>query len=113
VLLKRKKSLTEQEQVKLDKRIQDAPLVKTAYEVKEVFFAIHALKSRHAAESALAKWEAGELLDTVAYFFFFLGAEGEGAQQLEAPLDEFKAASVGKVRPATLALTRPGRRLLV
>jgi transposase len=58
-LLKRKKNLSEQEQVKLDKEIRDTPLLKTAYEAKEAFFAIYALKSRHAAESALAKWEAG------------------------------------------------------
>jgi len=59
VLLKRKKNLTEQEQVKLSKEIVDAPLLKAAYDAKEAFFAIYALKSRHAAESALSEWEAG------------------------------------------------------
>jgi hypothetical protein len=59
VLSKRKKNLTEQEQVKLDKEIHNAPILKTAYEVKEAFFAIYALKTPHVAESALAKWRAG------------------------------------------------------
>jgi len=58
-LLKRSEHLNEEEQLKLDKAFRDAPQLKAAYDAKEAFFAIYALKARPAAEKALAEWEAG------------------------------------------------------
>jgi transposase len=79
MLLKRKKNLSEKEAKKLKEELRDAPHLSAAYHAKEEFFAIYNLKTRPAAERALAKWEAKIKLGLQGIEWVILGDHSGGS----------------------------------
>jgi transposase len=59
LLLKRKTNLDNEERLRLSKQLRGAAQLRAAYRAKEEFLEIYKVKSRSAAEKALAKWKNG------------------------------------------------------